>query len=103
MTGQPFDAYLCHNGKERGAVRELATALTHRGLRVWLDEWELAPGRSWHAALEEILETTRAVLVLVGRDGIGPWQDREMQAHLMDSVRRSLPIVPVLLPWWAPT
>lgn len=74
-----FDVFLSHNSKGKLAVRELAEALRARGLRVWLDEWELVPGRPWQAALEEIIETTRSSAVLVGKDGIGPWQDAEMR------------------------
>src|SRR5262249_21777188 len=77
---------------------ELAEALRARGLRVWLDEWELVPGRPWQEALEEVIETTRSSAVLVGKDGIGPWQDSEMRGCLSEFVDRKLPGIPVLLP-----
>ncbi|HBL25662.1 MAG TPA: transcriptional regulator [Acidobacteria bacterium] len=72
--------------------------LRARGLKVWLDEWELVPGRPWQEALEEVIETTGAAAVLVGKDGLGPWQDKEMRGCLAEFVARDLPVIPVLLP-----
>ncbi|HYU32578.1 MAG TPA: toll/interleukin-1 receptor domain-containing protein [Thermoanaerobaculia bacterium] len=93
-----FDVFLSHNSKDKPAVRELAEALRARGLKVWLDEWELVPGQPWQEALEEIIETTRSSAVLVGKDGFGPWQDAEMRGCLAEFVERKQPVIPVLLP-----
>jgi len=93
-----FDVFLSHNSRDKPAVRELAEALHARGLKVWLDEWELIPGRPWQEALEEIIETTRSAAVLVGTDGIGPWHNAEMRGCLSQFVKRQLPVIPVLLP-----
>jgi hypothetical protein len=93
-----FDVFLSHNSKDKPAVRELAEVLRARGLNVWLDEWELIPGRPWQEELEKIIETIGSSAVLVGKDGLGPWQDREMRGCLNEFVRRKLPVIPVLLP-----
>jgi tetratricopeptide (TPR) repeat protein len=93
-----FDVFLSHNNKDKPTVRQLGEALKQRGLTVWLDEWELVPGRPWQEALEGIVQTTRAAAVLVGSDDIGPWQDREMRGCLSEFVDRGLPVIPVLLP-----
>lgn len=93
-----FDVFLSHNSKDKPAVREIAEALRERGLRPWLDEWELIPGRVWQEALEETIQTVRSAAVLVGRDGLGSWEDREMRSCLEEFVHRDLPVIPVLLP-----
>ena len=93
-----FDVFLSHNSKDKPAVRELAEALRARGLRVWLDEWELVPGQPWQEALEVIIGTAGASAVLVGKDGLGPWQDKEMKGCLFEFVERNLSVIPVLLP-----
>ncbi len=73
MPSDPeFDVFLSHNSKDKPAVRRLADALEDRGVRAWLDERELIPGRPWQKALERILETCRTTAVLVGADGLGP-------------------------------
>lgn len=93
-----FDVFLSHNSKDKPVVRKLAEVLRARGLKVWLDEWELVPGRPWQEALEEVIETTRSTAVLVGKDGLGPWQDAEMRGCLSEFAGRNLSVIPVLLP-----
>jgi nucleotide-binding universal stress UspA family protein len=93
-----FDVFLSHNSKDKDTVRRLAEAMTARGLKVWLDEWELVPGRPWQEALEKIIQTTKAAAVLIGADGLGPWEIPEMRGCLSEFVERQLPVIPVLLP-----
>ncbi|HYX22861.1 MAG TPA: tetratricopeptide repeat protein, partial [Thermoanaerobaculia bacterium] len=95
---ETFDVILSHNSKDKPAVRQIGEALRERGLKVWLDEWELVPGRPWQEAVEEILATVRSSAVLVGQDGLGPWENPEMRVCLTQMVRRKLPVIPVLLP-----
>lgn len=98
MLRKKFDVFLSHNSKDKPAVRELGEALKARGLAVWLDEWELVPGRPWQEAIEEIIQTTKSAAVLIGKDGLGPWEIPEMRACLSEFVSRQLPVIPVLLP-----
>src|SRR4051812_10092368 len=93
-----FDVFLSHNSKDKPAVRQIAEALENRGLRVWLDETELIPGRRWIAALQQAFEETATVAVCIGENGLGPWERPELEAALMESVDRGLPVIPVLLP-----
>lgn len=93
-----FDVFLSHNSSDKSVVLELAEALRDRGLRVWLDDWELIPGRPWQEAVEDIIQTVKTAAILVARDGLGPWEAPEMRACLHEFVRRKLPVIPVLLP-----
>lgn len=93
-----FDVLLCHNSRDKPTVRVLGQELKGRGLKVWLDEWELVPGQPWQEALEAIVQSTGAAAVLVGKDGVGPWQDREMRGCLSEFVNRDLPVIPIALP-----
>ncbi len=95
---EPFDVFLSHNGRDKPTVRVVGEALRERGLRVWLDEWELVPGRPWQEAIEDVIETVRSAAVLVGADGLGPWEEPEMRACLDQCVTRRMPVIPVLLP-----
>ena len=93
-----FDVFLSHNSKDKPAVRDLARRLAERGIRVWLDEEQLTPGRNWQPLLEHGIEQSATGAVLVGQDGLGPWEDEEMQALLLRAVRGKKPVIPVLLP-----
>jgi hypothetical protein len=92
-----FDVFLCHNWKDKPAVREIARLLRERGLRPWLDERQLRPGFSWQSELEDIIAGIPAAAVIVG-DELGPWQGQELAAFMRQSVKRRCAVVPVLLP-----
>jgi tetratricopeptide (TPR) repeat protein len=94
----PFDVFLSHNSRDKPVVRELWGKLRESGLRPWLDEEELPPGRSWQQGLNEIIRTVPAAAVLVGGDGLGPWEVPELEACLAQLVKRGVPVIPVLLP-----
>ncbi len=93
-----FDVFLSHNGKDKRAVRALAALLTEHGLKVWLDEERLIPGHPWQVLLEEGIRISSTGAVLVGSDGLGPWEDEEMRALLQFAATEKKPVIPVLLP-----
>jgi hypothetical protein len=93
-----FDVFLSHNSKDKPAIRELAARLEAHGIRVWFDEDQLIPGRPWQALLEKGIEQSATGAVLVGSDGLGPWEDEEMQALLRHAAAEDKPVIPVLLP-----
>ena len=101
MTQTPrketFDVFLSYNSKDRAEVKEIAQQLKERGMRPWLDEWEIRPGSSWLDALEKQIDTIQAAAVFVGKEGIGPWQHMEVNAYLRKFVSRGCPVIPVLL------
>ena len=102
-AARKVDVFLCHNSKDKPAVTRLAERLTREGIVVWFDQWHLIPGKPWQEELETVIGLTRTALVLVGRDGKGPWEDREIRSLLSEFVRRGISIIPVFLPGAATT
>jgi hypothetical protein len=92
-----FDVFISYNGKESVAL-QVATALVERKLNVWFDKWSLTPGRSWHEEVEEAIQRSLCAAILIGADGVGPWENRETRACLHEFVRRGMPVIPVLSP-----
>jgi GTPase SAR1 family protein len=92
-----FDVFLCHDWRDKPAVRRLAQDLRERGIRPWLDEQELRPGMPWQRELEDQIQSIPAVIVAVGSQ-VGPWQDQELGGFLRQFVRRRCRVIPVLLP-----
>ena len=74
-----FDAFLSHNSRDKPLVKHIAEALKRNSVKVWLDEWELVPGRRWQEALEAGLLRSRTVVVPVGPAGVGHWEEPEIQ------------------------
>jgi hypothetical protein len=48
--------------------------------------------------IQEAIGACPSVAVLVGRDGLGPWEIPEMEGALMEGVDRQIPVFAVLLP-----
>lgn len=92
-----FDVFLCYNRADRAAVKDVAERLSAHGIRVWLDEWEIRPGKPWLRLLEGQISRIRSAAVFIGGNGLGPWQEQEIEALLREFVSRGLPVIPVLL------
>jgi len=92
-----FDVFLCYHGIDNSFVKHIGERLKERGLLPWLDEWELRPGFPWQRLLEDQIGNIKSVAVFVGANGIGPWQQVEIEAFLREFVRRNCPVIPVIL------
>ena len=93
-----FDVFLSYNSEDRNEVGTIARYLKSSGLLPWFDRDELRPGESWVARLQTDIAQVGSCAVIVGKSGIGPWQQQEVAGALKLFVRRQLPVVPVLLP-----
>lgn len=106
-----FDVFLCHNSRDKPAVRELAKDLRDMGLLAWMDEERLLPGDVVQEKLEHAIQQAGAVIVCIGPSGLGRWQsveyhtvyerfielsDSEANVGFRPSAR--LRVIPVVLP-----
>jgi hypothetical protein len=57
----PYDIFLSHSAKDKEVVCTVAERLRADGVRVWLDEWEIRPGDSIPAKIEDGLEHSRVL------------------------------------------
>ena len=92
-----FDVFLCHNGQDKASVKQIGEKLKEHGILPWLDEWELRPGLPWQRILEERIGKIKVAAVFIGRDGIGPWQQMELEGYLRRFVNKGCPVIPVIL------
>jgi TIR domain-containing protein len=92
-----FDVFLCYNSNDRARVRQVAADLRARGVRSWMDEEQLRPGLPWQRVLESMISRIHSAAVFVGANGTGPWQVIEIDSYLREFVRRSCPVIPVIL------
>src|SRR5262245_49425686 len=65
------DVFLSHSAKDKDIVRGIAERLRADGLRVWFDEWEIRPGDSIPAKLEEGLERSRVLVLCMSANAFG--------------------------------
>jgi sulfatase modifying factor 1 len=103
MSHSQFDVFISYNRADQSEVLKLAALLRERGLKLWLDVWNLVPGEPWLPAVERALQSSAACAVIVGPHGVGGVQSNEVWAAIefrLASSHGSLPfrVFPILLP-----
>ena len=91
------DVFLSHNTKDKPAVRELAERLKQDGLRVWLDEWVIQPGDSIPLKIEQGLEQSRTLILIMSQNAFASeWVTLERHTVLFrdptNAERRFIPL-----------
>ncbi len=99
MTNQPyFDVFLAHNSQDKPQVRAIAAKLKRRGLKVWLDEEQIPPGRPFQDVIQQALQNVRCAAIFISPEGLGKWQVLESRSLLTRFVDADIPVIPILLP-----
>jgi cellulose biosynthesis protein BcsQ/nucleotide-binding universal stress UspA family protein len=93
-----FDVFLSHNTADKPEVRKIASQLKQHGIKPWIDEEQIPPGRSVQEAIEQQIEQVGAMAICIGDVGIGRAQELDMLVLLNTLARQGRPIIPVLLP-----
>ncbi|MGI9107720.1 MAG: TIR domain-containing protein [Pyrinomonadaceae bacterium] len=94
-----YDVFISHSAKDKPAVRELAERLKADGLRVWLDEWEIRPGDMIGLRINQGLEQSRTlVLIMSANASESEWVTFESQTiFFSDPTNRQRRFIPVRL------
>ena len=100
-----FDVFLNSNLADKPQVKIIAKKLEERGLRVWLDEEQLAVGESFQDTIQKGISQSKVVAIFIGSIGLGQWEISELQVTIdqfvdqfVDSRCRRCRVIPVLLP-----
>ena len=101
MTTEAFthDVFLSHSVKDKPVVRPLAERLRRDGLKVWFDEWEIKPGDSIPAKIEEGLEHSRVLVLCMSANAFGSdWAQLEAGTfRFRDPLNRERRFIPLRL------
>ena len=97
--GFEFDVFLSHSSKDKTTVREIAERLKEGGLKVWLDDWQIRPGDSIPAKIEEGLEQSAVLVLCMSANSLGSdWATVESQTfRFRDPLNRKRRFIPVRL------
>ncbi len=99
MTNQPeFDVFLAHNSQDKPLVRAIANKLKRRGLKPWIDEEEIPPGRPFQDVIQQAIQNVKSAAIFIGPGGLGKWQILELRSLISRFVDADIPVIPVLLP-----
>jgi WD40 repeat protein len=94
-----FDVFLSHSSKDNAVVRAVAERLRADGLRVWFDEWEIHPGDSIPAKIEEGIEHSRVLVLAMSENAFGAdWPQLESGTfRFRDPLNRERRFIPLWL------
>lgn len=93
-----FDIFLSYKSHDSPWVERLHRKLRQRGARVWLDQNEIRPGDHFAEALENGLESSRSVgLVITKKSMASGWVKEEFYRALSLSKARHLHLIPILV------
>src|SRR5205823_32177 len=100
--GEPqFDIFLSYSNKNLDEAKVIAEKLEECGLRTFFARKSILAGRPWREELEKALSSCRTVVVLIGRKGLGNWQEKEVSVAMDLAIKRkkeqSFFLIPVLL------
>ncbi|MBD2453671.1 tetratricopeptide repeat protein [Nostoc sp. FACHB-87] len=93
-----FHVFLAHHSADKPLVREIATKLKQRGFKPWIDEEQIPPGRSFQQAIQQAIDTVETAAIILGKDGVGRWQEWEIETFFSRCVENKMIVIPVLLP-----
>jgi small GTP-binding protein len=94
-----YDVFLSHSSKDKEVIRPVANRLRADGLRVWFDEWEIKPGDSIPAKIEEGLEHSRVLVLCMSANAFGSdWAQLEAGTfRFRDPLNRERRFIPLRL------
>ncbi|AFY68343.1 GUN4 domain-containing protein [Thalassoporum mexicanum PCC 7367] len=92
-----YDAIVFYSADDRREVIEICEKLKEKGIKLWLDIWELRPGTDWQKELDNVFRFAKSAIVFVGASSVSPWQNLETRAFLRESTKTMMPIIPVIL------
>ena len=96
---QKYNVFISYSSRDRAMAEELAVRLREAGLSLFFDRWCLPGGKPWGPLLEQSIQESGSCAVLIGKEGFGPWQAREMWAALDRQGRDpAFPVIPITLP-----
>ena len=70
--------FLSYSSNDKPLAERLALDLSNRGIKVWLDEWEIVVGDSISQKIQEGLRQCQFVAIILTRNSIASgWVEKE--------------------------
>jgi hypothetical protein len=94
-----YDVFISHSSADKAWVTALACNLKRHGHSVWLDAWELVPGRNFIQGLQDGLDRSQAAILIVTREAqASGWVQDEYSTMLRRrNCEPGFVVIPVLL------
>ncbi len=94
-----YDVFLSHSSQDKDAVRDVATRLRSSGLKVWFDEWEIAPGDLIPQRIDAGLDKSRVLVLCMSSNSFtSGWAELESGTfRFRDPLNKGRRFIPIRL------
>lgn len=91
--------FISYSHENKDFVDKLALQLVHRNVSIWLDRWELSIGDSVIEKVQEAVEGSSALLVILSKASVeSSWCKKELTAGLLRELEeKRVVVMPVVL------
>lgn len=91
--------FISYSHKDKGFVDKLAIQLVRRNVNVWLDRWELSVGDSLIEKVQDAVDGSSALLVILSKASVASeWCRKELSAGLLRELEeKRVVVMPVML------
>ncbi len=95
-----YHAFLSYNSKNYENAEKIYEYLSNSGLKIFFDKKEIRYGDRFQRVLENALRDSASILVIIGPQGVGPWQEEENYIGQLLNIgnESEKPFIPILLP-----
>lgn len=98
--GPIYDVFICHSSGDKDTVRQVAVELRAAGLKVWIDEEQIAPGDAITEKIQQgLVSSSRVIACLSGAFVRSNWCRAEYGPILHDQITRGTGarVIPLVL------
>ncbi len=94
-----YDVFVSYNSKDAELVNALVQRLRKYGIKLWIAEEQIPPGRHFIDPIEEAMHRYESAMVILGtHDRLGYWQRDELRSLQKICKDQDKALIPVLLP-----
>ena len=96
---EPKSVFISYSSKDRQFVSRLAKDLSHLGIKVWLDDWEIDVGDNIVKKINSGLLNNQYLIIVFSPNSVtSQWVQEELSAKLYeDFTNREVSILPILI------
>jgi hypothetical protein len=89
--------FLSHSSLDKKLATQLARSLLAKGIDVWLDKWEIAPGDSFRQKIDAGLSQAKFFIVLLTLNSLrSDWVQTEIDSAMVRRIEGKCRLIPVL-------
>lgn len=85
--------FICYAREDESFVLPLATILKDRGVRIWLDQWDIPSAANWTRSIDNAIRDCAKFIVVLSQHAV---ESTEVEGEWLMALDEQRPVIPVL-------